>query len=73
MYTAYTIPEYTTYSEVLGVFKRLIPVPTLLEAKNKYRLDLKRLKHDVEVMSVNVVVASNRAYDCVRADPNPSA
>jgi hypothetical protein len=28
----YQIPEYTTYSEVLAVFKRLIPIPTPLEA-----------------------------------------
>jgi len=30
----------TTYSEVLSVFKRLVPIPTALDAKNKYKLNI---------------------------------
>ncbi|ELU45402.1 aminotransferase [Rhizoctonia solani AG-1 IA] len=29
-YCGYQVPEYTTYSEVLSVFKRLVPIPTAL-------------------------------------------
>ena len=28
VYVGYQVPEYTTYSEVLSVFKRLVPIPT---------------------------------------------
>lgn len=30
----------TTYSEVLSVFKRLVPIPTALAAEDKYKLNI---------------------------------
>ena len=34
----------TTYSEVLSVFKRLVPIPSALDAKNKYQLDIEQVR-----------------------------
>ncbi|KAL1407925.1 hypothetical protein Q8F55_004720 [Vanrija albida] len=59
VYCGYQIPEYTTYSEVLAVFKRLIPIPTPLLAENNYHLDIDRLKRDIATFSLSVVVMSN--------------
>ncbi|WVF69226.1 hypothetical protein IAT40_004002 [Kwoniella sp. CBS 6097] len=59
VYCGYQIPEYTTYSEVLSVFKRLIPIPTALSAKDKYKLNLEQLKSEIENLNLSVVIASN--------------
>ncbi|WVR06296.1 hypothetical protein IAU60_003326 [Kwoniella sp. DSM 27419] len=59
VYCGYQIPEYTTYSEVLSVFKRLIPIPTALAEKDKYKLNLEQLKTEIENLNLSVVVASN--------------
>ncbi|ORY28516.1 pyridoxal phosphate-dependent transferase [Naematelia encephala] len=59
VYCGYQIPEYTTYSEVLSVFKRLVPIPTALDAKDKYKLNLDQVKREIVDLSLNVVVASN--------------
>ncbi|WWD04926.1 hypothetical protein V865_002997 [Kwoniella europaea PYCC6329] len=59
VYCGYQIPEYTTYSEVLSVFKRLIPIPTALDARDKYKLNLGQLKREIENLNLSVVIASN--------------
>nr|XP_019004173.1 uncharacterized protein I203_03331 [Kwoniella mangroviensis CBS 8507]OCF67634.1 hypothetical protein I203_03331 [Kwoniella mangroviensis CBS 8507] len=59
VYCAYQIPEYTTYLEVLSVFKRLIPIPTALDARDKYKLNLEQLKAEIENLNLSVVIASN--------------
>ncbi|KAF9504806.1 hypothetical protein BS47DRAFT_1374355 [Hydnum rufescens UP504] len=43
VYVGYQVPEYTTYSEVLSVFKRLVLIPTA----------------DIQGQGLSVVVASN--------------
>ncbi|KAK8858536.1 hypothetical protein IAR55_002763 [Kwoniella newhampshirensis] len=59
VYCGYQIPEYTTYSEVLSVFKRLIPIPTALHAKDKYKLNINDLKREIQNLNLSVVIASN--------------
>ncbi|WWC70818.1 uncharacterized protein I206_104770 [Kwoniella pini CBS 10737] len=59
VYCGYQIPEYTTYSEVLSVFKRLIPIPTALDAKDKYKLNLDQLKREIQNLNLSVIIASN--------------
>ncbi|KAJ9121545.1 hypothetical protein QFC22_002164 [Naganishia vaughanmartiniae] len=58
-YTNYQIPEYTTYSEILSVFKNLVPVPTTLHASDQYKLHVDLLRKEMEDMSVSVIIASN--------------
>lgn len=59
MYCGYQIPEYTTYSEVLSVFKRLLPIPTALDAQDDYKLNITELKKAAKILSLSVIVASN--------------
>jgi aspartate/methionine/tyrosine aminotransferase len=59
VYCGYQVPEYTTYSEVLSVFKRLVPIPTALKPENSYRLDVEQVKKDISTQGLQVVVASN--------------
>ncbi|KIK08242.1 hypothetical protein K443DRAFT_672738 [Laccaria amethystina LaAM-08-1] len=59
VYTSYQIPDYTAYDQVLSAFKRLVPVPTALDPKNKYRLDLRQTKKDIQNQGLAVILASN--------------
>jgi len=59
VYCSYQVPDYTAYDQVLGVFKRLIPVPTALDPENKYDLDIPQMKKDIRTQGIQVVLASN--------------
>ncbi|KZT44563.1 PLP-dependent transferase [Sistotremastrum suecicum HHB10207 ss-3] len=59
VYCSYQVPDYTAYDQVLGVFKRLIPIPTALDAENKYELDINQMKKDIKTQGVQVILASN--------------
>lgn len=59
VYTSYQIPDYTAYDQVLSAFKRLVPVPTALDPKDKYRLDIEQTKKDIRTQGLAVVLASN--------------
>ncbi|KAG8772126.1 hypothetical protein FRC12_003237 [Ceratobasidium sp. 428] len=59
VYCGYQVPEYTTYSEVLSVFKRLVPIPTALTPESRYKIDIKQAKHDIGSQGLQVIVASN--------------
>ncbi|KAG8929131.1 hypothetical protein FRC02_005968 [Tulasnella sp. 418] len=59
VYTAYQIPDYTAYSEMLSVFKRLVPIPTALEADKMYNLDIEQVKKDIHGQGLQVILASN--------------
>ncbi|KAG8690933.1 hypothetical protein FRC11_008022 [Ceratobasidium sp. 423] len=59
VYCGYQVPEYTTYSEVLSVFKRLVPIPTALSPESRYKIDINQAKRDIGSQGLQVVVASN--------------
>ncbi|KAG9045447.1 hypothetical protein FS837_006290 [Tulasnella sp. UAMH 9824] len=59
VYTGYQIPDYSAYSEMLGVFKRLVPIPTALKAENKYTMNLQQTKDDISNQGLQVIIASN--------------
>jgi len=59
VYTSYQIPDYTAYDQVLSAFKRLVPVPTALDPKNKYNLDIEQTKKDIRTQGLAVILASN--------------
>ncbi|KAG5637760.1 hypothetical protein H0H81_003327 [Sphagnurus paluster] len=59
VYTSYQIPDYTAYDQVLSVFKRLVPVPTALDVKSKYKLDIEQTKRDIRNQGLAVILASN--------------
>ncbi|KAG8947947.1 hypothetical protein FRC04_010144 [Tulasnella sp. 424] len=59
VYTGYQIPDYSAYSEMLGVFKRLVPIPTALKAENKYSMNLQQTKDDINHQGLQIILASN--------------
>ncbi|KAJ8507496.1 hypothetical protein ONZ45_g10154 [Pleurotus djamor] len=59
VYCSYQIPDYTAYDQVLGAFKRLVPVPTVLEPQAKYRLNIEQTKKDIRTQGLAVIIASN--------------
>ncbi|GLB34796.1 putative aminotransferase class I and II [Lyophyllum shimeji] len=59
VYTSFQIPDYTAYDQVLSAFKRLVPVPTALDVKNKYKLDIEQTKRDILTQGLAVILASN--------------
>lgn len=59
VYTSYQVPDYTAYDQVLSAFRRLVPVPTALDPKNKYKLDIAQTKKDIQTQGLAVILASN--------------
>ncbi|KAJ7709434.1 aminotransferase [Mycena rosella] len=59
VYTSYQVPDYTAYDQILSSFKRLVPVPTALDPKSKYRLDIAQTKKDIQTQGLAVILASN--------------
>lgn len=59
VYTSYQIPDYTAYDQVLSAFRRLVPVPTALDPRTKYRLDIEQTKKDIQTQGLQVILASN--------------
>jgi len=59
VYCSYQVPDYTAYDQMLSAFKRLVPVPTALEAENQYQLDIKQVKKDIQNQGLAVILASN--------------
>ncbi|KAI0372983.1 aminotransferase [Pilatotrama ljubarskyi] len=59
VYCSYQIPDYTAYDQVLSAFKRLVPVPTALDAENKYKLNVEQIKKDIRTQGLEVILASN--------------
>ncbi|KAJ7766808.1 pyridoxal phosphate-dependent transferase [Mycena metata] len=59
VYTSYQVPDYTAYDQILSSFKRLVPVPTALDPKTKYRLDIHQTKRDIQTQGLAVILASN--------------
>ncbi|KAI0053903.1 aminotransferase [Auriscalpium vulgare] len=59
VYTSYQVPDYTAYDQMLSAFKRLVPVPTALDADKHYKLDIEQTKKDIRTQGLAVLLASN--------------
>ncbi|PVF95854.1 PLP-dependent transferase [Serendipita vermifera] len=59
VYLGFQVPDYTAYAQSLEVFRRLVPIPTALEAENGYRLDIKQVRRDISNQGLSVLLASN--------------
>nr|GAT49409.1 aminotransferase [Mycena chlorophos] len=59
VYTSYQVPDYTAYDQMLSSFRRLVPVPTALDPKSKYKLDIAQTKRDIQTQGLAVILASN--------------
>lgn len=53
------LPEYTAYEQMLGIFKRFVPIPTVLEEESKYHIDPKTIRKEITGRGLGLIVASN--------------
>ncbi|KAL1744361.1 pyridoxal phosphate-dependent transferase [Schizophyllum fasciatum] len=59
VYCSYQVPDYTAYDQVLAAFRRLVPVPTILDPNTKYDFDTQHTRKSIEDQGVAVVLLSN--------------
>ncbi|KAG8818548.1 hypothetical protein FRC17_010792 [Serendipita sp. 399] len=59
VYLGFQVPDYTAYAQSLEVFRRLVPIPTALEAEKHYRLDISQVRRDIFNQGLSVLLASN--------------
>ncbi|KAI5478228.1 hypothetical protein MNV49_005293 [Pseudohyphozyma bogoriensis] len=59
VYVSYQVPEYTAYDQMLSSFKKLVPIPTSLDAADAYHLNVDKLRANIKEQGLTVVVASN--------------
>ncbi|KAM0791378.1 hypothetical protein ACM66B_005843 [Microbotryomycetes sp. NB124-2] len=58
-FVSYQVPEYSAYDEMLSSFRRLVPIPTVLEKEDAYHLNIDKLEKNVREQGLSVIVASN--------------
>ncbi|POY75139.1 hypothetical protein BMF94_1770, partial [Rhodotorula taiwanensis] len=59
VFVAYTVPEYTSYDQLLSSFKRLVPIPTMLKPEDAYHLNVDGLEEMIHDMGVSALFLSN--------------
>lgn len=53
------LPEYSAYEQMLGIFKRFVPIPTVLEEETKYHIDPETINKEITARGLGLIVASN--------------
>ncbi|GAA99921.1 uncharacterized protein L969DRAFT_46145 [Mixia osmundae IAM 14324] len=59
IYCVYSTPEYSAYSDLLSVFKKLIPVATSLREEDAYKLNPSKLREQMREVGATVAMLSN--------------
>ncbi|SGY20794.1 BQ5605_C016g08146 [Microbotryum silenes-dioicae] len=59
VYVSYQVPEYTAYDQMLSSFRKLVPIPSMLDEEDAYHLNIDKLKKNIKNQGLSVVVASN--------------
>ncbi|TKA58077.1 hypothetical protein B0A53_00479 [Rhodotorula sp. CCFEE 5036] len=59
VFVAYTIPEYTSYDQMLAAFKRIVPVPSVLKPEHGYHLSVDGLEQMIHDMGISALFLSN--------------
>ncbi len=57
--TGFQCPDYTAYSNLLGVFKNLVPIPTQLSAEDGYKLNVANMRREIRDRGLSAVLMSN--------------
>ncbi|TPX63602.1 hypothetical protein SpCBS45565_g06502 [Spizellomyces sp. 'palustris'] len=55
------LPEYTAYEQLLGIFKRFVPIPTPLHPETGFHVSPEFLRQEVADRGLGVIVCSNPA------------
>lgn len=53
------LPDYTAYEELLDVFRRIVPIPVLLDPKAGYRFSTEELRAEILGRGLNAILMSN--------------
>ncbi len=53
------LPDYTAYEELLDVFRRIVPIPVLLDAKQGYHFSTDQLRQEILGRGLNAILMSN--------------
>lgn len=53
------LPDYTAYEELLGLFRRFISIPKLLDPANAYDLSVEQLENEILTRGLGVLLMSN--------------
>ncbi|BGP40317.1 hypothetical protein JCM10449v2_004278 [Rhodotorula kratochvilovae] len=59
VYVSYTVPEYTSYDQLLSSFKRLVPIPATLRPDDAYHLNVDRLEEMIHDQGISALFLSN--------------
>ncbi|CDR40601.1 RHTO0S05e05358g1_1 [Rhodotorula toruloides] len=59
VFVCYSVPEYTSYDQLLSSFKRLVPIPTTLKEEDAYHLNVDNLAEMIHNMGITCVFLSN--------------
>jgi aspartate/methionine/tyrosine aminotransferase len=54
-----SIPEYTSYDQMLAAFKRIVPVPSVLKPEHGYHLSVDGLEQMIHDMGISALFLSN--------------
>ncbi|RKP09687.1 pyridoxal phosphate-dependent transferase [Thamnocephalis sphaerospora] len=55
----YFLPEYTAYEQMLGVFKRFVPIPSVLDESSSYHIDPRVMRKEITKRGLGLIVLSN--------------
>ncbi|GAA5893954.1 pyridoxal phosphate-dependent aminotransferase [Sporobolomyces salmoneus] len=55
----YTVPEYTCYDQILGTFKRIVPLPSILHEEDAYHLSPAKLEQQIRDLGLTALMLSN--------------
>ncbi len=53
------LPDYTAYEELLDVFRRIVPIPVLLDPKQGYHFSTEHLREEILGRGLNAILMSN--------------
>lgn len=54
-----SIPEYTSYDQMLAAFKRIVPVPSVLKPEHGYHLSVDGVEQMIHDMGISALLLSN--------------
>ncbi|KAI9595662.1 pyridoxal phosphate-dependent transferase [Syncephalis fuscata] len=55
----YFLPEYTAYEQMLSIFKRFVPIPSVLDESSDYHVDPRVMRKEITKRGLGLVLMSN--------------
>jgi aspartate/methionine/tyrosine aminotransferase len=55
----YFLPEYTAYEQMLSIFKRFVPIPSVLDESSSYHIDPRVMRKEITKRGLGLILMSN--------------